>query len=83
MILKSTLSQLYEFTKYTKYTNYMGVPYLEADCNSVIRWLVRWFLLIGWTEKIGFCSVKCLEVKLHLAAHGLTSLGTDPYQKSV
>ena len=31
-------------------------------------------------RKIGFCSVKCLEVKLHLAAHGLTSLGTDPYQ---
>ena len=28
-------------------SNYMGVPYLEADCNSVIRWLVRWFLLIG------------------------------------
>ena len=82
MILKSTLSQHWEFTKYS-ISNYMGVPYLEADCNSVIRWLVRWFLLIGWTEKIGFYSVKCLEVKLHLAAHGLKSLGTDPYQKSV
>ena len=38
------------------------------------------FILMGWTEKIGFGWVKLLEVKLHLAAHGLTSLGTDPYQ---
>ena len=39
-VLKSTFSQFWEFTKYN-WSNQMGVPYLEADCNSVIRWLVR------------------------------------------